>query len=134
MKEKNYIAACNLLSQPDRRCGIPSLKYGELSLVTSNPSNKMLRNSLHELRKTVTVRPVYTCNFCCDFLLLIDVSEWINNECAKCVLPHLNICDWFTRLHPSKGENRTRNRSESCKCNRACRLIKFVVTELNYWV
>jgi hypothetical protein len=45
------------------------------------------------------------------FLLLTNVNEWINNECAECVLPHLNICDWFTRSHPLKGENRTRNRS-----------------------
>ena len=29
---------------------------------------------------------------------------------------HLNIRVWFTRSHPSKGENRTRNRSKSCKC------------------
>ena len=47
------------------------------------------------------------------------VNEWINNECAEYILPHLNICDWFTRLHPSKGENRTRNRSENCECKRA---------------
>jgi hypothetical protein len=55
--------------------------------------------------------------FGCDFLLLIDVNEWINNECAECVLPHLNIRDWFTRSHPSKGENRTRNRSEIARVN-----------------
>jgi hypothetical protein len=30
-----------------------------------------------------------------DFLLLIDVNEWINKECGECVLPHLNIRDWF---------------------------------------
>jgi hypothetical protein len=59
MKEKNFIAACNLLSQPDRRSGIVSLKYCELSLVTSNPSNKMLRNSLYELRKAVSVSLLY---------------------------------------------------------------------------
>ena len=23
--------------------------------------------------------------FCCDFLLLTDVNEWINNECGECV-------------------------------------------------
>ena len=34
------------------------------------------------------------------------------------VLP--NICDWFTRSHPFKGENRTRNRSKVGK--RALRL------------
>jgi hypothetical protein len=51
------------------------------------------------------------------FLLLIDVNEWIHNECAECVLPHPNICDWFARSHPSKGENRTRNRSEIARVN-----------------
>ena len=51
-------------------------------------------------------RPVNTI-FCCDFLLLIDVNKWINNECDECVLPYLNIRDWFARSHPSKGENHT---------------------------
>jgi hypothetical protein len=40
-------------------------------------------------------------------LLLTDVNEWNNNECAEYVLPHPNIRDWFTRSHPSKGENRS---------------------------
>ena len=52
-----------------------------------------------------------------DFLLLMDVNEWINNESAECVFPYLNICDWFTRSHPSEGENRTRNRSEVARVN-----------------
>ena len=62
-------------------------------------------------------RPVYTCNFCCDFqcdfLLLTDVKEWINNKCSEYMFLHLNIRAWFTRSHPSKEENRTRNRK--CK-------------------
>jgi hypothetical protein len=45
--------------------------------------------------------------FCCHFLLLIDLNEWANNECAECALPQLNIRDRFTRSHPSKGESRT---------------------------
>ncbi len=69
------------------------------------------------------LRPVYNYNFCCDFQCdfhpLIDVNEWINDECAECMLRHLNICDWFTRSHPSNGENRTRNRSECSKCNQS---------------
>jgi hypothetical protein len=40
------------------------------------------------------------------FVLLTDVNEWINNECAECTLPYLNIRDCLTRSHPSKGENR----------------------------
>jgi hypothetical protein len=47
----------------------------------------------------------------------MDVNEWIHNECAECVLPRPNIRDWFTRSHPSKGENRTRNRSEIARVN-----------------
>jgi acyl carrier protein phosphodiesterase len=31
--------------------------------------------------------------------------------------PHPNIRDWFTRSHPSKRENRTRNRSEIARVN-----------------
>ena len=57
--------------------------------------------------------PVHTS----DFLLSIDVNEWINNQCLKSVLPHLNICDWFTHSHLSRGENRTRNRSKIARVN-----------------
>jgi hypothetical protein len=39
------------------------------------------------------------------FHLLMDVNEWADNECAECVLPHMNIRDWCIRSHPSKGEN-----------------------------
>ena len=35
---------------------------------------------------------------------------------------HLNIRDWFTRSHPSKGENHIRNSSKTCKCKRAFRV------------
>jgi hypothetical protein len=62
-----------------------------------------------------------------DFLLLIDVNEWINNECAECALHHPNIREWFTRSHPSKGENRTRNRSQIRKCKRA---FKFEASQM----
>ena len=62
-------------------------------------------------------RPFTRAIFCCDFLLLTDVNEWINNECAECAFPRLNIRDWFTRSHPSNGENRTRNRSEIARVN-----------------
>ena len=29
-----------------------------------------------------TVRPIYTCNFSCDILLLMDVNEWMYYECS----------------------------------------------------
>jgi hypothetical protein len=54
---------------------------------------------------------------CCDFLLLTDVNESINNETAECVLPQLIIRGCFTPSHPSNGENRTRNRSEISRAN-----------------
>ncbi len=60
---------------------------------------------------------------------IIDVNEWINNEYAECMLPHLNICDWFTRSHSSKGENRTRNRSTSCKCKRVLRWLPTILAK-----
>ena len=56
--------------------------------------------------------------FQCDFLHLTDVKESINNECSEYMFLHLNIRVWFTRSHPSKGENRARNRNKSCKCKR----------------
>lgn len=55
IKDGNIIAACNLFTQPEKHHGVSSLKYHELSLVSSNPSNKILRNRLSELRKTISV-------------------------------------------------------------------------------
>ena len=52
----------------------------------------------------IFLKPTFT--FQRDFLLLIDVKKWISNECSDYKFLHLNICDWFTRSHPSKGENR----------------------------
>ena len=57
------------------------------------------------------------------FFFFIDVKDWINNNCAECVLSHLNICDWFTRSHPSKGENR----SEIAPCERTSRSVNIKV-------
>ena len=68
-----------------------------------------------DLRKAL--RPIYTCNFPCDFLLLTDVKEWINNEYSEYMFLYLNICVWFIRSHPSKGENRTRNRAKVASVN-----------------
>jgi hypothetical protein len=62
---------------------------------------------------------------CCDFHLLIDVNEWNDNGCAACALPRMNIRDWFTRSHPSKGENRNRNRSSEQAFIRAGSTILF---------
>ena len=47
----------------------------------------------------------------------MDVNEWINNECAESMLPHLNIPNWFTHSHLSKGKNHARNRSEITRVN-----------------
>ena len=47
---------------------------------------------------------------------LVHVFPKLHTHCAESMLSHQNICDLFTRSHPSKGENRTRNRSECCKC------------------
>ena len=47
--------------------------------------------------------------FHCNLLLLIDMNEWNNNECAKFISPHPNIRNKFTRSHRSKLENRVMN-------------------------
>ena len=53
------------------------------------------------------------------YLLLTDVNEWINGECSKCRIPHLNISKLFTHSHPSKGENSRKisnvNKTLECK-------------------
>ena len=46
------------------------------------------------LAKVLTfIRHVYLfcCDFWDDFLLLRDVSEWVNSECSECVIPYLKI-------------------------------------------
>ena len=49
----------------------------------------------------------------CDFLLLVDVNEWINNEQSECMFLYPSIRVWLTRSHPLKGENCTKYRSKS---------------------
>ena len=52
-----------------------------------------------------------------DFLSLKDVNKWFHNKSAECMFPPLNISCWFARSHPSKGQNRPRNCSESESVN-----------------
>ena len=47
--------------------------------------------SLRLKRQSSPLRYVYTCNPCCDFLLLMDVNEWISYESSDegtCTLEH----------------------------------------------
>ena len=55
--------------------------------------------------------------FCNDDVLFhtTDVNDWINNNCAECVLSHLNICVWFTRSCTSV--KRRNYRSEIVRVN-----------------
>ena len=46
-----------------------------------------------------TVRPIYTCNFSCDFLLLMDVNEWIYYECSDEGTYTQNIKRQFFQCH-----------------------------------
>jgi hypothetical protein len=73
--------------------------------------------------------PVYTCDFGCDFLFLTDVNDWIIGEYAECVIPHLNIRNWFTRSHPSKGEIRE---IASVKTSFCCAFI-YAISFYNGW-
>jgi hypothetical protein len=48
-----------------------------------SPTLKALNNKLFVDRIIQWIlRPVYTCNFCCDFLLLMDANEWMSFECS----------------------------------------------------
>ena len=63
------------------------------------------------------LRPVYTCNFCCDFrcdFLLMDVNEWMSYECSDEGTYTQNIHNSSTRSYTSEEENRTWNRSKNC--------------------
>jgi hypothetical protein len=56
------------------------------------------------------------CNFRCDLLLLMDVNEWMGYKCSDEVhMLKTFITDLLVHICAS-GENRTRNRSENCKC------------------
>ena len=54
---------------------------------------------------------VYTRNFCCDFrcefLLLMDVNEWMSYECSHEVIYVMHSQLTYTRSHAPKEENRT---------------------------
>jgi hypothetical protein len=62
----------------------------------------------------------------CDFLLLMDVNEYMSYECSEYMYQwyvlHLNIRNFSTHSHSSEEENRTYNRSKNCKCKRALKL------------
>jgi hypothetical protein len=58
------------------------------------------------------------CNFCCDFLFLVDVNEWITHWMFTCrsVYIYPSIHDSaYTHSHASEEENRTRIRRKNCK-------------------
>jgi hypothetical protein len=71
----------------------------------------------------VHLRPICTCNFCCDFLLLMHVNEWMSYECLDEGTHTQNIRYSFTHSHASEEENCIRNRNKRCKCERAFILI-----------
>jgi ribonuclease PH len=56
----------------------------------------------------------------------MDVNEWISYECSDEGTCTRNIRYSSTRSHAAKGENRTRNRSENCKCKQALRFVIFL--------
>jgi hypothetical protein len=53
-------------------------------------------------------------------------NEWMSYECSDEGTYTQTIRNSSTRSHPSEEENRTRNRSKTCKCKRAIRSIKYV--------
>ena len=68
--------------------------------------------------------PYVYCDFRCDYLLLMDVNDWMSCECSDEDTPYgvhilrsQNIHYSYTRSHPSEKEYRIfRNRTENCKC------------------
>ena len=56
------------------------------------------------------------CSRRCDFLLLMDVNEWMSYECSDEGTYTQNVRNSSTRSHPSEEENRTRNLSKNGKC------------------
>ena len=63
----------------------------------------------------------------------MDVNEWITYECS-CEGTHTqNIHYSSTRSHASEEENRTRNRSENCKCKRVYTQIYLCIAVAASW-
>ena len=50
----------------------------------------------------------FCCNFRCDFLLLMDVNEWMSYECSDEGACTQSIPNSSTRSHTSEEENRTK--------------------------
>ena len=61
------------------------------------------------------LRPVYTCNFWCDFQrdfrLLMDENEQMSYECSEYMFLHLNIYKLIHSFTSIRRRNRTRNRT-----------------------
>jgi hypothetical protein len=60
----------------------------------------------------------------------MDVNEWINNECAESMLPHIHSLPVYSFTSVKKGENITRNRSEIARVNGP--LYRSVSTQNNF--
>jgi hypothetical protein len=78
-----------------------------------NVKCKVLAQKSRFCGKTVKARLhlQFLLRFTCDFLLLMDVNEWISYECSDEGTCTPNIRNSSTRSHASEGENRTRNRT-----------------------
>jgi hypothetical protein len=72
-------------------------------------------------------RPVHTSDFLLRFSPFNRCERAVNYECAERMYSQFltrTFYDWFTRSHPSKGKNRTRNPSEIARVNGP---LKFVL-------
>jgi hypothetical protein len=105
---------------------MPFLDYNIFCLLHWKFYNKdfSFRETLLALHLNTSKVPFARAIFYCDFLLLIDVNEWINNGCAERVPPHLNIRDCSTRSHPSKGE-KNRSCEQALKFDFSVRIPEF---------
>ena len=105
MAIKHIIVSLHIISTDED----PGLRIESFAVINLRgvSTNSVTSRSTRKILTSVLLRPVYTCTFCCDSLLLMYVNEWISYECLDEGTCTPYIRNSSTRSHPSEGGNRT---------------------------
>jgi hypothetical protein len=79
MAIKHIIVSLHIISTDED----PGLRIESFAVINLRgvSTNSVTSRSTRKILTSVLLRPVYTCTFCCDSLLLMYVNEWISYEC-----------------------------------------------------
>jgi hypothetical protein len=100
-----FLIIVNVLGHPKGVGGLTSnfLCGGGMDVFWNDPISG---NSLMPKLSSIQIKS-RACNFCSDFLLLMDVNEWMSYKCSDESTHTQNINNSSTLSHASEEENHT---------------------------